>query len=513
MALRLVGGGAGWPSRQSGAFSGHDRRPKPAFQRPTLHGIALAIAGLLCDAADMIGAGAEPDVCSRIERSSVLSGMDPAKAGAVAPAIAGDLDAWANDRRRRNLRNIPADRARLEYIIRGCQWCTLEDSGPDTFVRFLSQMRRPLETDDERRRPWIGATCNREQTRLSGLLADAARRNPQRRLLNWALALPRADTDDSDDGSRPLSMAEFARLASWVGKHRPKVLPILVFLAYTGVRFDEAKRLEIGQEVFLEGTPRIVLTRRTKKKKKRTIPIQEDLLPFVRRAVGRRKAGRLFQTFTTIRTIRNYCRLAGVDDTDVGFHSFRKCFAGLCATSGVDLPAAAKMLGHDDPKLTQNLYTHFDDGELAEQVGRLRRMVGFPHARDRPRQTDLTKAHASADTGPAETEQAMEATLPTTRSPVPGRAGDHRTSQQRASRRQSRPGTDDRGPQTEPSRLRPRSVSAKSHLRDLNSRPMLYESTGPGDAPPAEALADLFEVLARFLRRGAQRAHRQYKAG
>lgn len=464
----------------------------------------------------MNGAGAEPDARSRIERAGVLSGTDPGPC-AVAPLIASDIDAWALDRRRRNLRNIDADRKRLEFIAATCAWGSLEAATPESFLGFLAHMRRPVAPGEKvkgkkGRIPWKGATCNREQTRLSGLFDDAARRRPERRLLNWAKALPRADTDDSDEGSRAITWEEFSKLVRWVRRRKAARADAYIVMGYTGLRFEEGRALQIA-EVMLEGVPRLTLTKRTKGKKRRTIPLRGEGLDVVRRLVGKRKDGRVFAVFPSIRTLQRDCRKSGIGDQDIGYHSLRKCFAGRCATTGVSLQAAQKMLGHSDPKLTANIYAHFADGDLAEEVGRLGALLlSCPQGGSARGKQNLTRPSALGDTVGVEAFDPMTSTPATSRSPAPGRTpAGHGTPQHRASA-VFRPGTSDRD-RTEPCQSRAGKASAKSHLRDLNSRPMLYESTGPGESSLAEAIADACDHMARFLRRGAHRAQQRDQAG
>lgn len=462
MALRLVGG--------SGESGEDERRDAPQEKHDLLLKIgvlALALHRACCDAGGVspfVPAHRAPDGADEVLARPAV---------AVGVPIDTDLDSWELDRKRQNRRGIHADKIRLQAVIVGCGWKSIESATPDSLLRWLGVQREG---------GWKGATANKVQTLVSTLLADVARRNPSRLVVNWARGLPRAATDDSDDGSRAMAWGEYAKLRKWCRKHAPHRLDAYDVMGHTGMRYTEGRRLMLT-EVKLDENPRIVLGRRTKRGKPRTIPIVIDILPTVRRLCGKRKDGMVFAEFPTIRTLRRDCARAGVDPTDVGYHSLRKCFAGRCATTGVPLAVAQKILGHSDPKLTANIYTRFQDHELAEQLAGL---GDEPRVnRERKSQKKFDRAHATDDDGAVEALDPMHTLKSTSRRSVPGRSMGGSTLQQRDS-----------------SALRPGTKGRESHLRDLNPGPMLYESTGRETPGRVEATAKLLEDIAAFLRGG-----------
>lgn len=410
----------------------------------------------------------------------------------VGRLIAVDLDRWENDRRRKNGRDVRADRIRLDGIVAGCGWVMLEDSGAHRFMDFLAEMRSRKQTrptkDAPGTKPWKGATMNKAKSLVSTLLADAIMRDPARGLTNWARAIPNAATDDSDEGSRPFMWDEFIRLCEWLIKHAPDRLDKCMVMGYTGIRRGEGAGLMVS-EVQLSGSPAIHLTRRTKKRKRRTIPINADILPIMRRVVGDRTSGEIFDTWPTYKTLKRDCERAGVDPTDVGFHSFRKCFAGRCATQGIPLSVAAKLLGHDDPRLTHNLYTRFQDAELAQHVARLGEAT-YPQSAISEAKI-LDKSDALTDDLGVQTEKAMHTLISPSRSAAPSRSIGLSLSEQRGSSA-LRPGATDRDSAPAP-------AGGVGHLSSAVER--CFRNPLPsGDPASGEALARLLESLADVIR-------------
>ena len=481
----------------------------------------------------------------------------PGGAGAVSP-IDYDLDAWANDRRRRNKRNVDDDRARLALIVKGCGWRSIDDASPDSLMVYLAAKRES---------GWKGHTLNKAVCLVSTLLDDVGRRAPHRCPVNWAKGLPRASTDDGDDGSRALTWAEFLALCESVRKRAPDRFTVYTLLGYTGIRYSEARMLDCA-EVRMEGNPRLLLTRRTKSRKSRSIPLASEVLPLIRSLVGKRKAGPVFAAFPTIRTLRNDCEAAKVtamyQDPSIGFHSLRKCFAGRCAMTGVPLAVAQKLLGHSDPKLTSNIYSHFTDGDLAQEVARLggtQKKVSLNGTKSldeagaldddvpvTPSNAPMQQTHPQHDEARPVAERRGGVTIPSME--TPGRAstgsgdshasgrpespsigndrsgasgrtrGDRgRSSGMSASVRREDGQDQQNSPsvrESDPSNQvnQPRDIAGKgtekSHLRDLNPGPMLYESTGRGLPERAEAVAQVLDAIARLLREPADdREHKE----
>lgn len=141
--------------------------------------------------------------------------------------------------------------------------------------------------------------------------------------------------------------------------------------AFTGMRHGEVKSLTT--EHVHPAFDRIELTRSTKAKRNRTIPLTGPAVDAVRALVEQAEpGGKLFPAsrFPSVRTLQQDCQDAGIDPTDVGFHSLRKAFAGRCAIQGVDLRVAQAVLGRSDPKLTASIYTRLTGGEAMQAMAK-----------------------------------------------------------------------------------------------------------------------------------------------
>lgn len=65
-----------------------------------------------------------------------------------------------------------------------------------------------------------------------------------------------------------------------------------------------------------------------------------------------------------------------------GLHAFRHANGTLMDRLGVPLKVRQQRLGHSDPRLTMNTYTHMasaDDERIAEQLGEMLDVVGRKH--------------------------------------------------------------------------------------------------------------------------------------
>ncbi len=144
---------------------------------------------------------------------------------------------------------------------------------------------------------------------------------------------------------RPPSQAEFSRLLAECDKlPRSKVGLIVRFLGFTGLRIREASLLRwqnVGPEC-LEVPGSI-----TKNSKPRLVPILPALretLDRLRAVTGKRE--RILPYAHIRRGLEKACVRAGI--AKLCPHDFRRMFATRCIESGVDLPTAARWLGHSD---------------------------------------------------------------------------------------------------------------------------------------------------------------------
>ncbi len=158
---------------------------------------------------------------------------------------------------------------------------------------------------------------------------------------------------------RPLiSQLEFARLIDQL-ENRPRSDADLVveFLAHTGLRINEARQLlwEHVREDY------IFVPRSITKREPRTIPFVNG----IREVLARLKeiAGDspyVLPQAECKRALKTACRLAGLPS--LSHQDFRHLFATRCIQSGVDLPTAARWLGHQDGgALLSKVYFHLVD--------------------------------------------------------------------------------------------------------------------------------------------------------
>ncbi len=190
------------------------------------------------------------------------------------------------------------------------------------------------------------------------------------------LAASRHDDDQCD------LIADFQRVPQ---------TPLWLFLLETGARWNETRLLGWGDVMFEE---RMVVFRgeHTKSKKPRAVPLRDELLaelkalralhenvhfrlPSINDSVFLSPEGRPWKKWTT-NAMRIFDRLlerAGVDKVNVvgeklDIHALRHTANTRLARLGVGVDQRQKLLGHSDPKLTAQTYTHLDVEDLRDAV-------------------------------------------------------------------------------------------------------------------------------------------------
>jgi integrase len=275
------------------------------------------------------------------------------------PAVEPYIRGWVNDKKRRGHRDVRRAEALLRAVVAACAWTDISRAGP---ADLMAELARRAESGDKSR------TINKLLSTTSSFIGWCSRAYPDKVPLNWVKSIARSEEDDATEGRRFLTPDELGRLLRWAGGLGLERHAFYATLAGTGMRLGEAAGLERGQ-VVLEGVPRIELTRATKSRKSRVIPLAADLAAILRPRCAGAPDGRVFSERPTLRTLAADCERAGVDPAGVGFHSFRKTYASGLALKGVPLSVAQKVLGHSDPKLTAGIYQKFQHAELAEALG------------------------------------------------------------------------------------------------------------------------------------------------
>jgi integrase len=169
---------------------------------------------------------------------------------------------------------------------------------------------------------------------------------------------------------RPLiSQLEFARLLDELDK-RPRSHGGLIvrFLSHTGLRIAEARRLTWGD---VHGDFILAPSRVTKNGHPRVIPfvngIREALDAL--RAVG--DGVHVLPQAEVKRSLATACARAGLPR--LTHHDFRHLFATRCIESNVDVPTAARWLGHrDGGALLGRTYFHLVDAHSRAMAARVR---------------------------------------------------------------------------------------------------------------------------------------------
>jgi integrase len=119
------------------------------------------------------------------------------------------------------------------------------------------------------------------------------------------------------------------------------------FLAFSGVRIDEARHVLWGDVDFEKG---ILHVRVTKNSKARWIPLNSSLRQLLEKMRGERPGEApdksVMQVFECQKSIDRAAKLAGVQR--ITHHDLRHLFATRCIESGVDIPTVSRWLGHQD---------------------------------------------------------------------------------------------------------------------------------------------------------------------
>lgn len=176
---------------------------------------------------------------------------------------------------------------------------------------------------------------------------------------------------------RYLSAAEATELLAWSTKHAPLDAPLYAAAIYTGMREGELLRLR-WSDVDLAGGR--ILVRESKSGRARSVPINPALLTILkawRKQPEHKAAGLVFgdpegteRVPLTVR--RRLARaLAGAKVREVRFHDLRHTAASLLVSSGVDLLAVSRILGHAGVAMTAR-YSHLGADQLSAAVGRVK---------------------------------------------------------------------------------------------------------------------------------------------
>lgn len=229
---------------------------------------------------------------------------------------------------------------------------------------------------------------------LALVLHDAVRAKRIPTNVAEGVALPRVTRTEP----RFLTAAEVALLADAAGQYRPLVL----FLAYTGVRFGEAAALRVGRVDLLRRRATIaesvtevngtLVTGSTKSHQTRTVPIPNFLLDDMMAATAGKRpdayvftspdGGQLRLMNWRRRTFDPAARAAGL--VDLSPHDLRHTAASLAISSGANVKSVQRMLGHASAAMTLDTYAGLFGDDLDAVADRMAALHGSAAASLRP---------------------------------------------------------------------------------------------------------------------------------
>jgi integrase len=155
-----------------------------------------------------------------------------------------------------------------------------------------------------------------------------------------------------------INQLQFSKLLTELdSRPRSHAALIVNFLAHTGLRIKEAKSLrwrDVGNDgIFLPGEF-------SKSGNPRFIPFVNGIRDILERLLAIRTGEKILPHSSVKTSLGRACRVTGTPH--LSHHDFRHLFATRCIESGVDLPTAARWLGHQDGgALLSKVYFHLAD--------------------------------------------------------------------------------------------------------------------------------------------------------
>lgn len=373
MRLRLVGGEAGWPSRQSGVFSGQDRRDSldpGTLSKPLTVGDLMALARMVAHTLRMDRAKA--DVFTEAEPSAVT-------APETIDRLTSALNEWESHLRAKN-----RDEKYITQSRRAVR--TLFESAGTTDPTQVRGMHIEKHRDDLCLAEASGSQVNNRLAAIRQFFKWAVRfevlnHNPAKEVEN----VERHDGDGNREfvPTEAASMVRVAREdeAKPKPQHRAIRSPAYVIAWNTGLRSCELSRL-VWADARGIGTSDPYLEMSWKKTKNRRavqISLNEEAATELAKWLPLVKDNRdkMFPTRRTPgmpqlphdRVVDRDIAAAGIQKIDeygapVGMHSFRKGAATVLAEAGAPELKVAQFLRHSDPKLTRKIYVRLRRGQM-----------------------------------------------------------------------------------------------------------------------------------------------------
>jgi integrase len=198
------------------------------------------------------------------------------------------------------------------------------------------------------------------------------------------LAASRADDERCEQEARRVGTTHVPQTTLWL------------LLLDTGARWGEARQLTWGDVSFADQLL-VLRAETTKSKKERAIPLTDPLADALRdlRVQHQQLLGRIptvadrvllsprgsalsVATNNPMRIFDRVLERAQIDRTDgqgrhMVIHGLRHSFATRLERAGVPLTHAQRLMGHSDPKLTAQIYTHLGVDDLRGAIKKLGR--------------------------------------------------------------------------------------------------------------------------------------------
>lgn len=201
---------------------------------------------------------------------------------------------------------------------------------------------------------------------------------------------------DAAKGEDDAKASTWANHGGGAGNHRRRAvripqLPMWLAFLETGARWSELTRVRWG-DVDFDRRTLVLRAETTKSKKRRVIPLRLTMVSTLQtlRGVHATMLDRelnasdpVFRSpeaavcpLATNNAMRLFDRLlksAGIPRLDgegrkLDIHSLRHTFGSRLARNGVGLVQVQRLMGHSDPKLTAQVYTHLDVEDLRKAV-------------------------------------------------------------------------------------------------------------------------------------------------
>jgi integrase len=296
-------------------------------------------------------------------------------------------------------------KSRLDRTVAALQLGNLHELQPVQVIRYRNQQREG-GASNRTANLVVDSLCAMFAWALGcGLIAANPLRNVRRLPDGAGNQRYRRRALSDDEIARFLAAAERddqEKAATWSAKgggesdhrrsgHRVPQAPLWFAFLETGARWSELTRTR-WQDWDLEQRTLVLRAENTKSKKRRVLPLRQQLASALQdlrrvqaRILGREPEGVdpvflspeaarwMKATNNAMRLFNRVLKRAMIPRLDaegrkLDIHSLRHTFGSRLARKGVGLVQVQRLMGHSDPKLTAQVYTHLDVEDLRQAV-------------------------------------------------------------------------------------------------------------------------------------------------